>query len=179
MVSRQFDEISSGSGDTWKNATITEIDSEGMRFTHASGVARLAFADMTPEWRERLLWSPDEAPESPEEPSLTPEELERRKKLAEILAEQRAEDERKQAIRDARTAYRVTHSNHTRTLQAAQRARAKIGGSERSVPGSLRTWEEQAASLDAQAAKLLKLHEQAKARLRELNPDDLLLRGGE
>lgn len=183
LVGRSFDRFELRDGREYADVRIRGVDDHGIRISHATGIARLAFADFTDKWREKVHWRPDEQgtgnetpPSSPETPPRTMErerERERQRAVTDKLAEQ---EEQTAHLDRLRRRLRATRQRYISLRQSAREARSRANrGDQRSVPGSLETWAERAERLDQRRQRVYLRYREYFADLAEIAPGDRLL----
>ncbi len=186
LVGETFDSFTLVDGTSYSKVKITGHDDEGLRIRHAHGGAKLRYTDLPQDWKERLQWSPLlQVADSPSERTVeerTPDsrrshpspesgngrELEKASVEEDVELQQRIHDARSRVIR-----YRADYLEASRE---ASIARSKSYSSERSVPGSLETWQERALRMDRAASQARRLYLEARSDLARDSPGDPLLR---
>lgn len=176
-VGEKLDYLSLKSGRQFQRVTITRVTPIGLEISHADGLARIDIKDLSREFTERFQWDEEECQK-------------------EITAEQanKQADERKmpeQAISPDTTRVEPSPANLEKyrsevsllkskslTLRSAIRTAESNNryANNRSVPGSLRTWAEQAALLKTQLVRTEAQLALAQELLRKEDPSDSLLR---
>lgn len=182
-IGEKIEYIMLKSGRQFDKVVIQKVIPSGLVISHAHGLARINGRDLSHAMQARFQWIDKEADHAAQKQEIAkaseqPAILETPNKQLENQAKIRIEEEnqKKQSIAETRkllikgrtavSSLRIMHS------EAVSNSRY---GSERSVPGSLRTWAEQAEILEkkltAATAKLSLITEQ----LRQLSPADPLL----
>lgn len=188
MTGRSFERLELPSGRVYRSVVVRGHGDGLLRIQHAGGSARIPFAQLPEEWRELLHWDPAELEER-EEPAIAEEppqdaESEPRPTRERTSRERRPsageERDRRRAVREetraAAEALQLARSRYLDCRRESSLARSRAYQSNRSVPGSLETWEERAARFDAEARKYGNLYLDARARLHQLDPGHVLLR---
>jgi hypothetical protein len=64
LSSVMAEDITTLKGETFKKATVTRVEPDGITVTHAAGVAKIPFSDLPKEWQEKYGYDPQKAAES-------------------------------------------------------------------------------------------------------------------
>lgn len=166
---RQFDKV-----------IISRVTPAGLEISHAHGTARIDFNDLGPAYHDRFQWNDDGRERELEKERLNRSVLGQpaeERKARHYPPPNREADADDAAINSARNAVRAGRSavSTLRILHSEAVSNSRFG-TQRSVPGSLRTWGEQAAILEKKlAAANAKLSLEIE-KLRQISPGDALLR---
>ena len=176
-VGEEIESILLKSGRHFESVRITRVTPVGLEISHPDGTARIDAQELSREYRDRFQWDDAErertieterknrerlaheareSPPEPESPDGVPSGIDLEKTRAEVRLLQGKVLQLKAEL--------LTAENESRYAK------------NRSVPGSLRTWAEQA---DVLAADLIKAEARlslAKEKLRAVSPNDSLLR---
>ena len=171
-------ELTSLSGRTYNDVTISRVTVDGLEIRHAEGISRLRPEDLDDSWHDRFQWSPEEQAEVPEAPkppvSGDPDPAGKPESgLPETIAEQEEAKKLAGLRREVSEALRFLDKAEAELARARAEAGAKRG---RSVPGSLETWAEKVKRMESLNAKFREQYVAARAKLAAAAPDDPLLR---
>lgn len=61
LTAAPLEKIVTLTGRTYRQCEIVKVHPDGVSFTHANGAAKVAFTDLSPEWRTRLGYDPAKA----------------------------------------------------------------------------------------------------------------------
>lgn len=163
-------------GTAYQDVTIRSVKGQVLSFSHARGFARVNLKELNEAWKAKLAWSPDELitrgseESTPESPSRTePRTVTEPDDSPSRIEEKRA------AISAARSEFIEQRNLYQRAISETANARSKTHGSERSVPGSLETWEERAQRMDRLVQKYRFTYQLARDKLMAVSPGDPLL----
>jgi uncharacterized membrane-anchored protein YhcB (DUF1043 family) len=184
----QMDELKSRTGRTYKNVVILKVSAAGIEIRHDRGISRLLPDELDPSWHERFQWNRDEVAKTLEEEKARqdrhnrfvdqknappPEPPKKPRKSSKKAKKGPVEDPRVQVLRDD---VREARSRYLSAQSDASRARGEAAMNRgRSVPGSLETWSERAARLEAAAVKLRSQYVSARGKLAAVAPRDAIL----
>ncbi len=178
-VGEKMDHLFLKTGRQFDRVIITNVIDTGLEISHAHGRARVDSKDLSHALQARFQWSQEvKTPATPVTIPLQSSDtsLSQNGAKSQQGSETQEEDNKAHAIAEARalvTTGRFAVANFQK-LHTEALANSRYG-KQQSVPGSLRTWPEQAAimeeKLSTATAKLLLVTE----KLRELSPGDPLL----
>ncbi|BCX47022.1 hypothetical protein HAHE_09300 [Haloferula helveola] len=177
VIGQAVEALKLPNGRSYRDVTIRKCGPEGIHIHHSGGSARVAYSDLPTEWKDRLQWHPveEELPAVVQEQPKPEDGKAGPKPDSDRDAEREKEALRQTRIQTARDSMRRYHADYLDARRMASTARSRSLGSDRSVPGSLETWEERALRMDQVAAKARSLFIQARTELATLNPRDRLL----
>lgn len=168
-------------GRQFENVTIRRVTSFGLEISHASGLARIDFRDLGLKYRERFQWE-DQDRQRANESELPGDELESRRLPIEIknLAMEEKSTAAEERFANLAFAQNQVRKFRAQVVSARRRHSEAVSksryGSARSVPGSLKTWSEQAQIREKQLSEAAGRLAVATQQLRQLSPHDPLLR---
>lgn len=178
-------ELKSTDGRIFKNATIGKVTAAGIEIRHEGGSLRLLPEDLDASWHERFQWSRDEVALHLEGERVQAQrhsdfvDRSRISAATPVIQNPKKKEKEQQAAQEnatlqlARQSVIDTRRKMNQARSDASRARSEARSSRgRSVPGSLETWAERAASLDAAAAKYQAQYMAARGRLATIAPND-------
>ncbi len=179
-------------GKIYKNARIRRVSATGLEIRHDEGNSRFLPSELEEIWNERFQWDEAELEAQlkaeRERERRHHESFRRKKKTPPRVAaagrgkkaprEKPAVDEaEQQRIEELRQAVIETRRRLSQVESEAVRARTEARTSKgRSVPGSLETWAERTARLEAAREKLRAQYISARGKLAAVAPGDSLLR---
>ncbi len=179
-------------GKIYKNAVIRRVSATGLEIRHEEGNSRFLPSELDETWNERFQWDEAEMEahlKAENERDRRHHEAGRRKKprpAPEVAAkprkaprreQPRPEEAERQRIEMLRQAVIEARERLSQVESEVMRARAEARSSKgRSVPGSLETWEQRAARLEASSIKLRAQYFSARGKLAAIAPGDALLR---
>ncbi|QTN31352.1 hypothetical protein HZ994_03070 [Akkermansiaceae bacterium] len=164
------------SGRSFEDVTISRVTPIGIEISHANGIARIDSQDLGGEFAERFQW------DEKERALALQKELANRERITRVAPAEPSPPVDAPVEISGEELEKIR--SQVRALQAkAMTLKGSIGTAEResryasnrSVPGSLRTWAEQAMILKSDLARTEALLALAKDRLRAANPSDPLL----
>ena len=189
-VGEKVSELTTRSGRTYRDLTISRVSAAGADIRYAEGSTRLSPDDLPPAWNERFQWDKAELTQHlddereaeeqhkqfveskniPPEPSVkaSTKKDKKGKPAADPEHEARVEILR-QAVIDARMRLNQAKSEANRARYEAS------SGKGRSVPGSLETWAERARRMEASSAKYHAQYMAARGKLASIAPNDYQL----
>jgi hypothetical protein len=172
----RIDSLFLKSGRQFERVVISRVTPFGLEISHADGNARVDFKDLGNDYRERFQWDEEEREEvlakerrnrlrlSPSRREATPSpEVDTTPTAARDGSAITALRSEIQLLRSKLSSLRIEYS------QASSQSRY---GSNRSVPGSLRTWGEQAEILKTEIARAEARLALSSEKLRALSPGD-------
>jgi predicted nucleic acid-binding Zn-ribbon protein len=184
-IGEKVPDLTTRSGKTFQNGTITEVSALGMTVRHDVGLTRLRPEDLDSKWTERFQWSAEEqqpaAVATPAAPVATPP--------AKTTAADKTDTKtppKKETAADTKTdpaaaaeiasvrklvlelEDKLTEAEGKLADTRAQAANARS----RSAPGSLQTWEDRINALAASVSKLDGKYQVARQNLARLSPRD-------
>lgn len=182
-------------GKVMKNVKVRGLNPTEMRVMHEAGPATIPVTELPAELRERFHLDAEEAVRLVQERKQRAQEklrLLQAEREREREADEKLKGQEREALRHDRVAGLKGESTLTEEESARLRslraevgllyiklgalrrelatARARIGGPDRSPPGSLQTWEERAAELLAREVRGMALIQSKEAEIRELDP---------
>ena len=179
-VGEEVESILLKSGRHFERVTITRVTPVGLEISHPHGNARIDANDLSREFRDRFQWDDEEREKVIEAERNNRERLAREAKNAQKVTREPeipVESPSGSDLNKSRAEVRLLQTKVLQlrmNIQAAERESRYANN--RSVPGSLRTWAEQANILKADLVRTEAHLSLAKEKLRALKPNDALLR---
>ncbi len=177
-VGEKIDHIFLRTGRQFDRVVVTKVTPSGLEISHAHGRARIDGKDLSHALQDRFQWFGEGrekvSRKKPVEKISLPTEAKIPNRGIETAAP--AEAGKAQAIAEAK-ALVTTGRNAVATLSRnhAEAVSNSRYNSQRSVPGSLRTWAEQAVILEKKLAAAIAKLSTVTEQLRQLSPTDPLL----
>lgn len=179
-VGEKIDHLFLKNGRQFDRVIITKVIETGFEISHAHGRARIDGKDLSHALQARFQWSVEDPgttalvtkiPQRSHETFLSQEGAKSQR-----VTEAPPKENKAQAIIEARTLVTTGRSavSSLRRLHAEAMSNSTYGN-QRSVPGSLRTWPEQAAILERKLSTATAKLSQVTDKLREISPGDPLL----
>jgi len=178
LVGQTLDALVLRDGKRYAKVTLKSFGTDWMEIRHEHGGARVAFRDLDDAWRARIMWNPDdEVVATPAAPQPVPAPIDT---PAAPSNSPEADDDvppadRDQEIQSARRNFQVSKLMLRQATEALDEARRGAAGNRRSPSNSLETWEERIAKLQRVETARSAAHEQARAELMRVAPNDPLL----
>lgn len=173
-IGEKHPSITTVTGKVYEDVTIRNVTDVGLNVAHKAGMSRIDAIALDPSWKERFQWNDAER-----RAQLIKE---RDKQIAHAHSQQTKPTaleplSKNQQIEKARTHYLLTRARYLKLrtdIHNAEYQQATQKG--RSMPGSLKTWDEHLTALRPQMVKAQEIHNAATTELRTLSPGDSLLR---
>lgn len=165
-------------GKVYQDVTIRRVTSEGMEIAHSQGVSRLSPEDLGESWHQRFQWDDEENAEvvNTGKPAVKQPGTQAEEKPASPSEKQAKEDAEKRlaSLRNEVTETK-RHLDHSELEVSRARSNSQANRG-RSVPGSLDTWEERIAQLEAASEIFRSKYMDARGKLAAESPEDAVLR---
>ena len=188
-VGEKLDTLTLPNGRTYRELIVRGFDTSGLRIHHQGGSARIRYQDLPTEWQERFQWSTEEiiiTKPSPSKNDLTqasstPTEYNASGSSDSPSAngtdttKTTSSEPDAAEIARARDKFLQTRKAYRQASTQASIARGNAHNRNRSVPGSLETWDDRAQRMERLSQRLLALHTKAKNELSAISPADPLL----
>ncbi|MES2475785.1 MAG: hypothetical protein V4640_08390 [Verrucomicrobiota bacterium] len=177
-------------GRKYLESAITKVTDVGLEIRHQHGFARIQAPDLGKEWQERFQWDDEErrsrlkeeelaharmsAPKTPHENDPPKRVIPSKVRVSKVTVqpEQLAQD--RENLENLRITYSGWKSKVNR-LRSDHNEAVSNSARQRSVPGSLETWNSRASRLRVQLTKARLELSAARARLSAVSPRDPLL----
>jgi len=167
-------------GKVYQEVTIRRVTPEGMEIAHSQGVSRLRPEDLGESWHQRFQWDDEEnagvvivnaGKPAGKQPVMQAEEK------PVLPSEKQAKEEVEKKLASLRHDVTETKRHLDRAELEVSRARSDSKANRgKSVPGSLDTWEERIAHLEAASEIFRSKYLDARGKLAAESPDDAVLR---
>lgn len=178
-VGEEIESIMLKSGRHFERVTITKVTPVGLEISHPDGNARIDAQDLSLEFRDRFQWDDEERQKAIEAERKNRERLTRQAQAEPKAPGIRVEPPAGNDVEKTRSEVRLLQTKVLQLRTAIQTAESESRyANNRSVPGSLRTWAEQANILKADLIRTEAQLSLAKENLRSAAPNDPLLRAG-
>jgi hypothetical protein len=176
-VGEKLDFLTLKSGRQFQRVTITRVTPLGLEISHADGLARIEMNDLGREFTERFDWNEQEREALTQAEQANKPVDEAKKPEQENSPNTPTVDPALGNLEKYRTDVSLLKSKSLTLRSAIRTAESNSRyANNRSVPGSLRTWDEQAALLKSQLVRIDAQLALARELLRKENPSDPLLR---
>lgn len=164
-------------GRHFERVTITRVTPVGLEISHRHGNARIDAKDLSREFRDRFQWDDEEREKAIEAERNNRERIAQQAREVHQGPGSRVESPSGSDMEKTRSDVRLLQTKVLQLRMAIQTAEVESRyANNRSVPGSLRTWAEQANILKADLIRTEAHMARAKEKLRALQPNDPLLR---
>jgi len=179
-VGEKIDHIFLKTGRQFDRVIITKVIETGLEISHSHGRTRINAKDLSHALQARFQWSvenPDTTAVVTKIPQRSDETFHKQEGTdSQRVTEAPPEENKAQAIIEARTLVTTGRSavSRLRRLHTEAIANSRYSN-QRSVPGSLRTWPEQAGILEQKLSAATAKLSQVTDQLRNISPGDPLL----
>lgn len=179
-VGERIDHLFLKTGRQYDRVIITRVTETGLEISHAHGRARVDSTDLSNALQDRFQWVETEV-STKQDSELAPRRSEvalqrPQNSISPTIAEKPRVNPDAETLNQARTLVTTGRAAvaSLRNLHAEAVSNSSYGN-QRSVPGSLRTWPEQAAILEEKLIKATAKLSLVTGQLREISPSDPLL----